>query len=131
MEINLIITGTLLVGLSMLHFIFPKYFKWDDELKNLSLINRQMMQVHSFFIAFTVFMMGVFCITSAHEIISTPLGKKISLGLGIFWLVRLMVQLFIYSSKNWRGKKFETSVHILFVLLWCYFSFVFLSIPLL
>jgi len=127
MEIHLIITGIVLIGLFLLHFIFPKYFKWKEELSNLSLINRQMMQVHSFFIAFVVFLMGILCISSAEEIISTPFGKKISLGLGIFWIVRLAVQLFVYSSKNWRGKRFETGIHIFFCLLWMYFSFTFLS----
>jgi len=128
MEIHLKIIGSLLIVLALVHAIFPKYFNWDNELQSLSLVNRQMMQVHTFFIALTVLMMGIFCLTSAEEIISTPLGKKIALGLGIFWLLRLFIQFFWYSPKLWKGKFFETSMHLLFTCLWIYLSGVFLSI---
>ncbi|MFY7938706.1 MAG: hypothetical protein ACOVOQ_15105 [Flavobacterium sp.] len=117
----------ILIGLALVHVIFPKYFNWKKELQFLSLINRQMMMVHTFFIALVVFMMGLLCFSSATELIETNLGRKISLGLGVFWLIRLFIQFFVYSSKLWKGKKFETLVHIIFALLWTYFSFVFLA----
>lgn len=88
------------------------------------------MTVHTFFIALTVFLMGLLCITSADEIIETPLGKKIALGLGVFWGIRLVIQFFGYSSKLWKGKKFETTVHIVFSSLWLYLTIVFLKIGL-
>jgi len=71
--------------------------------------------------------MGLLCITSASELIDTPLGKKISLGLGVFWSIRLYVQFFVYSPTLWKGKKFETTVHILFSALWTYLSIIFLA----
>ena len=61
----------------MIHAFFPKYFNWNSELKSLSLINRQMMIVHTFFIAFTVFLMGLLCLTSSSELIETNLGKAL------------------------------------------------------
>lgn len=112
--------------LSLIHVFFPKYFNWKEELKSLSLMNRQMMTVHTFFIAFIVFLIGLLCLTSAEELTQTGLGKTISLGLGIFWTVRLFFQLFVYSPKLWKGKTFETVIHILFSLFWIYMSFVFL-----
>tara|TARA_R110002072_G_scaffold21319_2_gene75882 strand:+ start:1153 stop:1548 length:396 start_codon:yes stop_codon:yes gene_type:complete len=126
MQIHLIIIGILLIALALVHIIFPKYFNWNKELKSLSLINRQMMTVHTFFIAFTVFLMGLLCLTSSNELIETILGKKISLGLGIFWTVRLYIQFFGYSTDLWKGKKLETSIHILFSIFWVYFSSIFL-----
>lgn len=85
-----------------------------------------MMIVHTFFIALTVFLMGLLCFTSSSEFIETALGKKISLGLGIFWTIRLLVQFFVYSSTLWKGKAFETTVHLVFISLWFYLSTVFL-----
>lgn len=126
MQIHIKIIGFLLIALALVHIIFPRYFNWDKELKSLSLINRQMMTVHTFFIAFTVFLMGILCLTSSNELIETILGKKISLGLGIFWTVRLFIQLFGYSTDLWKGKKLETSIHILFSIFWIYFSSIFL-----
>lgn len=128
MELNLKIIGILLVALALTHIIFPKYFNWKRELSSLSIINRQLVYVHSFFIALAVFLMGLLCLTSAQDLINTTLGKHILLGLGIFWMARLIVQFFGYSSKLWRGKKFETMIHVLFSILWLYLSVVFFMI---
>ena len=128
MQLHLKIIGILLIALALLHITFPKYFNWDKELKSLSLINRQMMTIHTFFISLMLFLMGVLCLTSRTELIETNLGKKISLGLGIFWTIRLFIQFFGYSSELWKGKRFETAIHIIFSLLWTYLSVVFLLI---
>ena len=127
MEIHFKTIGILLMALALVHVIFPKYFNWEEELKSLSLINKQMMTVHTFFIAITVFMMGLLCLSSTNELIETKLGKTICLGFGIFWLLRLLIQFFVYSTQLWKGKKFETIVHIVFSFLWFYLSFVFLK----
>lgn len=127
MEIHFNIIGVLLMGLALVHVIFPRYFHWKEDLQPLRLINRQMMLVHTFFIAVVVFLMGLLCVTSARDLIETRLGHTISLGLGIFWVLRLMVQFFGYSSELWRGKRFETAVHIVFSLLWVYLSVVFMG----
>jgi hypothetical protein len=85
-----------------------------------------MMVVHTFFIALVVFLMGLLCVTSARELIETNLGKTVSLGFGIFWTIRLLVQFFGYSSALWKGKAFETAVHIVFSFFWIYVSALFL-----
>ena len=125
MEIHFKIIGVLLIALSSAHILFPKYFNWAKELSSVSLINRQMIAIHTLFIALTIFLMGLLCLTSVNELIDTNLGKKISMGFGIFWVARLFIQFFGYSSKLWRGKTFETSIHILFIFLWTYFSIIF------
>jgi hypothetical protein len=125
MEIHFKIIGILLIVLALIHIIFPRYFNWGDELKSLSLINREMMLVHTFFIALTVLLMGILCLTSSRELVTTSLGKRISLGFGIFWFIRFVVQFFGYSAKLWKGKKFETVVHIIFSLLWIYLTAIF------
>jgi len=128
MELHLKITGVLLVLLALLHIIFPTYFKWKTEFSIVSDINRQMMYVHAFFIALSIFLMGLLCLTSPSELTTTDLGRRISLGLGIFWMTRLFIQFFGYSSVLWKGKTFETTVHVLFSVLWIYLSGVFLLI---
>ncbi len=125
MNLHLNIIGILLVGLSLVHLVFPKWFNWDKELRSLSLINHQMMKIHTFFIAALVFLIGLLCLTSSNELIDTNLGKKITLGLAVFWTIRLFVQFFGYSSLLWKGKAFETTIHILFIFLWTYLSVIF------
>ena len=130
MEIQLKIIGILLIILASIHAFFPKYFNWKKDLSLLSLINRQLMYIHSFFIAFVILLIGILCLTSAEELIGTSLGKKISLGIGLFWVTRLFIQFFGYSAKLWRGKAFETSVHIFFSIFWFYISTIFILISL-
>jgi hypothetical protein len=125
MQTHFQIIGILLVALAFVHLIFPKYFKWKEDLKPLTLINRQMMKVHTFFIALVVFLMGLLCLTSSSDLIGTKLGKTISLGLAIFWSLRLLTQFFVYSTKLWKGKPFETLVHVFFTGLWIYLSLIF------
>lgn len=126
MEIHYKIIGYLLIALSLLHVGFPRRFQWEEELRPLSLLNRQMMYIHTFFVALMVLLMGLLCVTTTSELLYTPLGHRISLGLGLFWGCRLVIQFFGYSSELWRGKRFETIMHVLFSILWGYVTAVFL-----
>ena len=126
MELLLRLTGFILMTLGLFHVFFPKYFKWKEEFSKVSTINRQMMYVHSFFIAFVVLLMGLLCVTSAADLLTTPLGKRICLGISIFWMTRLFIQFFGYSTNLWKGKTFETCSHILFSMLWIGLSAVFI-----
>ena len=128
MELQLKIIGVILVLLALLHGIFPKYFDWENELRPLTIINREIMWVHTFFVALSLILVGLLCITSGDELIFTSLGRRVSLGIAIFWFARLLIQFFGYSSELWRGKRFETVVHILFSILWAYMTGIFFLI---
>lgn len=127
MELHLKIVGSLLIALSLMHVVIPRYFKWEQELASLSIITKQILYVHTFFIAFIVMLMGVLCFGYSHELVYDPFGRIISLGLFAFWLIRLIFQFLVYSPKVWRGKRFETVMHVVFSLTWGYFTAVFFS----
>ena len=126
MELQIEIIGYLLILLSYIHVIFPKYFGWKEDLAPLQQINRSMMKVHTFFIALTVFLMGLLCVTSAEELLQTELGRKICLGLGLFWLIRLFFQFFIYPSSLWKGRRLETVIHVIAIVFWVFLTYSFL-----
>lgn len=128
MEFHLKLIGCLLVVLALAHTFFPGYFNWKNELQSLSMINRQIMYVHAFFIALMVLLMGILCISSSKDLIETIIGRKVCLGLGLFWTCRLAIQWLGYSSKLWTGKRFETIIHIFLTIFWIYLSVVFISI---
>jgi hypothetical protein len=130
MELHLKIIGLILIILAMVHGVFPRHFNWQKDLLQLSLINRQMMYVHTLFIALTVLLMGVLCLALSKDLIETNLGKRICLGLAVFWTARLIIQFFGYSTELWKGKTFETTIHLLFIILWTYLSFIFWRIAL-
>jgi hypothetical protein len=118
MKLWLEINGLLLIALALLHAVFPRRFRWREEMGGASLLTRQILHIHTFFIALTVGLMGLLCVTSANELLDTSLGRKVAAGLGFFWLCRLLIQFFGYSVELWRGKRFETIVHVVFSLLW-------------
>ena len=122
MLFQLKLVGGLLVALALVHAVFPRYFDWRRDLAPLQLINREMMVVHTFFVALMVLLMGLLCLTSAPELLGTALGRRVCGGLAAFWTVRLLTQFFGYSSELWRGKPFETAVHVAFTALWVYLS---------
>ena len=117
-----------MIAIALLHVIFPRYFAWKEELASLSLMNRQMMKVHSFFIGLTLLLMGLLCVTSPADLLGTDLGRRVALGFGVFWTARLLIQLFGYSPRLWRGKALETVVHVVLTITWAYFSAAFLWI---
>lgn len=125
MLIHCKIAGILMILLALIHIIFPRYFRWKEELASLSLINRQLMYVHTFFVALTVLLMGLGCIVLAEDLITTGTGRTLSTGLALFWGIRLLFQFFVYSPRTWKGKVFETSMHVLFSFVWLYFTIVF------
>ena len=124
MWIHLKIIGWLLMLLSFLHVFIPGYLDWKRDLAPLSLMNRQMMQTHMIFIAITVFSIGLLTVSSTGALMTTVLGRRICLGLAVFWALRLVFQLFVYSPKLWQGKRFETFVHVIAVGFWIYMAVV-------
>jgi hypothetical protein len=117
--------GGILVGLAVLHAFFPIYFKWRDELRSITPLTRQIHYIHTFFIALIVLLNGLLYLTCTKDLLTTALGHRISLGFFIFWACRLILQFFGYSSSLWRGKPFETAMHVLFSLLWLFLTLVF------
>jgi hypothetical protein len=124
---HLRVLGIIFVGLSLVHVIFPRYFGWQQQLRSLSLINQEMMKVHTFFVAFMVMLMGALCMALPNELATTPLGRWLCFGMALFWGARWFVQHFVYSSSLWRGKRFETAVHVLFSALWGWATVLFAS----
>jgi hypothetical protein len=125
MEIHFQIIGWILVVLALVHIDFPRRFNWPIELKHLSLINRQMMRVHTLFIALVILLNGLLFIFCAKELTEPgKLGVAINIGLFVFWSLRCILQHIGYSSALWKGKTFETTVHIFFSFFWLYISIV-------
>jgi len=124
--IHLKIIGIVLILLALVHLILPRWCDWAVELARLSLLNRQLMQVHTFFIALVVLMFGALTFFCTDELLSrSRLAQVVLMGFTVFWAVRLYFQFFVYDAQLWRGKRFETLVHILFACFWTYCTVVY------
>jgi hypothetical protein len=127
-DIELRIAGVSLLALALLHTTFPRRFNWTEELAKLSPLNRQMFRVHCFFVALTIGLNGVLCLFFPSALTErSQAGLVMAAGWLIFWFCRSLCQFFVYDSKLWRNKPFETGVHVAFGLLWLFYVQVFAS----
>jgi lysylphosphatidylglycerol synthetase-like protein (DUF2156 family) len=129
LEINLRLIGLTQLLLALSHLSFKRQFDWERDLQQLSLLNRQVFYVHTFFIAFTVFLMGLLSAFGAKQLISpSPLASFLSAGLTLFWLARLYCQFFYYDKQLWKNQPFRTAVHIIFSFAWIWYSGIYLLV---
>jgi hypothetical protein len=120
-ELHLRAAGALQILLALLHLGFPRRFQWHTELARLSLLNRQMFAVHTFFVCVVLVLFGVPSLVDPRALLEpSRLSRWVLGGITSFWLLRLGCQWFVYDPALWRGKRFETVMHALFTVLWCY-----------
>jgi hypothetical protein len=104
-------------------FDVPRRFHWKQEMAALSLLNRQIFQVHAAFICLILALFGLLATLLTHPLLEpTPLGRAVVGGLALFWLLRLLTQLFIYDPEIWRGNRFYTAMHYVFLSLWLFLA---------
>jgi hypothetical protein len=121
LAIHLQIVGTLLVLLGVSHVFFNRFFGWEKELAEVSLLTRRVFFVHHFFIALVVVLGGVGSLLYANALLRpSELSRAVLAGMALFWLCRLLLQFFGYDSAIWRGDRFRTCMHVACSALWCY-----------
>ena len=57
-ELHLRIAGAMQIALALLHLDFGRRFHWREELARVSLLNRQMFYVHTFFLCVVLALIG-------------------------------------------------------------------------
>lgn len=123
LETHLRLVGGSLIALGLAHFLFPRRFGWREELDRLSLLTRQIFWVHTYFIVLTLVLFGSLALFWPETLLEpTPLARLVLGGQAIFWGFRLYCQHGVFRAELWRGKPFNTVVHVLFTLLWVYYT---------
>ena len=118
--------GVVMAALVVVNLFVPSHFHWREEMSRLSLVNRQIFQVHSVFLVLTLGLFSALLLTCAPALLEpTRLSQAILIGLTIFWGLRMVMQWCFYSSELWRGHRFNTVVHYVFSVIWIYLTSVF------
>lgn len=125
-EFHLKLAGIALIVLGLSHAVFGPRFQWKEELGRISLLNRQIFYVHTFFIALVVVLLGILALFYTKELLTpSPLARVVLSGILFFWVCRLLIQFFVYDASLWKGNRFNTRMHVLFSFLWLYLVCVF------
>lgn len=118
---HLRVVGAIMAVLVVVNLFVPGRLRWREELARVSLVNRQIFQVHTVFIILILAMFAVLLLTSADALLEpTRLSRLVLGGLTIFWGLRLLTQFFYYSPEIWRGDRFNTAMHGTFSVAWVY-----------
>jgi hypothetical protein len=118
--------GVAMALLVVVNLFVPSRFHWREEMSRLSLVNRQIFQVHTIFLVLTLGLFSALLLTCAGALLEpTRLSRAVLIGLTTFWALRMVVQWWFYSPSLWRGHTFNTCVHYGFSVLWIYLTGVF------
>jgi hypothetical protein len=124
--IHLRTSGVLLALLAVMNLFVPRRFRWREELQQVSLLNRQIFQVHGFFIVLILALTAALLLTSSPALLEpSRLSRAVLIGLSIFWALRMVMQWCFYSPETWRGNTFNTAMHYLFSTMWVYLTVTF------
>ena len=126
LRLHLQAVGILQILLALAHTGFSRRFRWKEETSRLSLLNRQIFYVHTFFICVVLMLFGLLSLTCADEL-TTPgaLARTVLLGMTFFWTLRWFIQFFVYDARLWKGHGLNTVMHVVFASVWTYFSSVY------
>lgn len=112
--------ATVQVAIGVLVFFLPRLLGWERALAGVPLLLREVYHVHALYLAITLWIFAGF--TYAYGAAIGPLG----ICIGLFWAVRVGIQLFYYSPTHWRGRRRETLVHVAMLLVYGSMSAVYL-----
>ena len=122
LEFHLRIMGVIMLLLVAMNLQIPTRLHWKQEMAGLSLLNRQIFQVHAAFICIILALFAALLLTLTRDLLEpTPLARGILAGMTAFWFCRMLCQWFIYDSRIWRGDRLLTAMHVIFSGVWIYF----------
>ena len=124
--VNLRVIGVFMAALVVVNLFVPRHLGWREELGRVSLVNRQIFEVHAIFLVLILAMFAVLLLSSSDALLEpTRLSRLVLGGLTIFWGLRMLAQWFYYSPTTWRGNRFRTAMHYGFSAAWIYVTTVF------
>jgi len=122
-EMHVKIMGVLMLALAAANAGLPRWLRWREELKRLSLLNRQVVVVHAVFVGLITALLGLMSVVYARELLErTPVARGVVIGLGVFWGARFLVQLVVCAKRSWRGTGTDAVLQFLFAALCAYFA---------
>ena len=128
MKEALYIAAATQLAVAVLNLFLVRIMIWEESVARMPQLVREVFHVHAWFITITLVIFGVVTIRFAGELAAgtNDLGRWLAAGIGIFWLIRWLMQFFYYNSSHWRGKRAETIVHIVLIFLYGSFAGVYL-----
>ncbi|WP_042368547.1 hypothetical protein [Streptacidiphilus neutrinimicus] len=128
LEAQLRLVGAALVGIGLFHTVLPRLIGWPSDLAGTTLLTRQVVSAHLFFIALTCVLLGLLPLVLAPSLLAGgPLGTALLGGQSVFWGTRWVFEFAVFSPRLWRGDRFRTAGHVALSPLWTWVTGVFVA----
>jgi len=113
LELWLRIIAVAQIVLAVLSLNLPRVLRWQPDIDRMSLLVREVFEIHSWFIALTLVIWGVLTWRFAPGFAVAPheMARWLCAAIGIFWGIRCILQWTHYSSSHWRGNASRTWIH--------------------
>ena len=98
--------GFYTIGLVLFHLCFWRIFNWDQELKQVSFLNRAIMQVLNISLIFAFIIFSYISLAHTSEILASSLGKSLLVLMALFWLARTIQQIIFFKLQHWASWAF-------------------------
>ena len=95
----IVIAGCLHFALLTASFAAPAVLRWQDDLRRVDPLTRQLVLVHGGFIVLTIIAFGAISVSVPSALTAgSELGVALAGFIAVFWLCRLLVQLFYFDA---------------------------------
>lgn len=107
LELLILISGILHFGTLLASFTVPKVLDWTAELNKLDKLTRQLIWAHGLFIVLIIIGFGLVTFCFAGDLASgSTLARGICGFIALFWLVRLVIQFFVFDARPYLTSPF-------------------------
>jgi hypothetical protein len=101
------------LAVAILNLWLVRIMKWKPDLDRMPLLIREVFHIHCIFISATLSIFAVLTWRFAGEIASAanPVFVWLATAIGLFWLMRSIMQWSHYSAEHWWGDSLRTVIH--------------------
>ena len=109
LETMIIVSGVLHLGTLLGSAQVPKELNFKDELPKLNPLLRHWVLVAGGYIVFSIVVFGVVSLVFHRELVGGSVMARVFCGyVSLFWLIRLVIQLFFFDAKPYLRNLFLT-----------------------
>ena len=117
--------GLLQIALCIGSLIIPKLLNWKGELAKVSLLIRQIFWTYAGYILMFNLSFGLLSFFGAEELLEKSfLAKSVSVFIFIYWLARVIIQFFFFTSSAPKGSIYKLG-EIALVSLFIFLTFIY------
>lgn len=106
MNILILLAALYNLCLGFYHLWYWKRLDWESDLRKLSKVNRNLMQIMNLRLIYFFFAFALLLAVFQATLMDTLLGKCLLIMMAAFWLMRATEQVFFFGSRTTRSLKF-------------------------